>query len=47
MGLFFFLLFLGEGVGGLAMAEVEVEGSDICELLAAEVLAGNEGSTIS
>lgn len=42
-GIIFFLLFLGEG--GLAMAEVE--GSDICELLAAEVLAGDEGSTIS
>lgn len=44
-GIIFFLLFLGEGVGGLAMAEVE--GSDICERLAAEVLAGDEVSTIS
>ncbi len=41
----FFLLFWGEGVRGLAMAEVE--DSDICELLAAEVPAGDEGSTVS
>ncbi len=32
-------------LGGLAMAEVE--DSDICELLAAEVPAGDEGSTVS